>query len=79
MAGLTAAQYAIRFENAKIELFRERPAMAQYLKPGSKMYESTIRARVVRELDGEPMDLILLPEWLSTLCRGNSPAQNLPI
>jgi len=76
---LTEEQYATRFENAKIELFRERPAMAQYLKTGSKMYDSTIRARVIRELDSEPTDLILLPPALSAMCQWHRPAQNLPL
>jgi hypothetical protein len=79
LAALTAAQYQLRFEEAKTRLFGENPSMAALMKTGSKILESTVRARIVRDLDGEPMDLILIPEWLSALCRRNSLAQNLPL
>jgi hypothetical protein len=79
LAVLTQGQYQLRFEQAKARLFREYPSMAGRLKTGSKILQSTIRARVVRDLDGEPMDLILLPPALSATCRWHRPAQNLPI
>ncbi len=79
LVSLTEGQYAARFEKTKTDLFRESPSMALYLKSGSKMFESTIRARVVRELDGEPMDLILLTPALDAMCQWHRPPQNLPL
>jgi hypothetical protein len=79
LALLTERQYQARFEEAKTRLLRENPSMAVLLKTGSKILESTIRARVVRELDSEPRDLILLPPALSAMCQWHRPAQNLPL
>jgi hypothetical protein len=79
LAVLTEGQYQVRFEAAKIALFRESPSIAVLLKTGSKILESTIRARVVRAIDSEPMDLILLPPALSAMCQWHRPAQNLPL
>jgi len=57
LAVLTEAQYAARAAEVKASLFRESPFLSQRWKPGSKLHEQVIRARVIRELDGECMEL----------------------
>jgi hypothetical protein len=76
---LTADQRQSRMETAKANLFLERPILATTWKPESKLHDRMIRSRVIRNLEVEPMDMVLLPPWLSALCRPNSPAQNLPL
>jgi hypothetical protein len=77
---LSAEQYQLRFESAKADLFRDQPFLAQAGKRGSSLVDRNIRARIVRQLEDEPMDLMLIDpttaarySWLST------PAQNLPL
>lgn len=79
MALLTAEQYAARFERAKADLFRENSFLALHWKDGSVMHERTVRARVIRELETEPMELVLLPSWLTALCQQHHQTQNLPL
>ena len=76
---LTEEQYLARFERAKTDLFQEHSFLARNWKDGSKMHEQTVRARIIRELETEPMELVLLPPWLTALCQQPHLAQNLPI
>jgi hypothetical protein len=64
--GLTAEQWAQRFDKTKLALFQETPFLAHSWKKGSKLHESMIRNRMVRDLAVEPMDLLplsVLPNW----------------
>jgi hypothetical protein len=63
LAALTPEQYQARFEKAKLELYAEYPNLAKFVrgKEGSKLHESTIRARMARQLDDETMDLVPAP------------------
>ena len=79
MAVLTEEQYLARFERVKTALFQEHSFLARNWKDGSKMHEQTVRARVIREMENEPMELVLLPAWLTALCQRPHAAQNLPI
>ena len=79
LAVLIEEQYRARFERAKTALFQEHSFLAHNWKDGSKIHEQTVRARVIRELENEPMELMLLPPWLSALCQRPHPAQNLPL
>jgi hypothetical protein len=66
LKGLTAEQYAQRFEKTKLALFQETPFLAHSWKEGSQLHQSMIRNRIVRDLGTEPMDLLplsLLPTW----------------
>lgn len=60
LAALTAEQYRERFERAKRELYTEYPSLAKFVrgKEGSSLHESTIRARMIRQLSSEPMDMV---------------------
>jgi len=79
LALLTQEQYEARFEKTKIAVFRERPAMAQYFKIGSKIHESVIRARMIRELEDEPMDLLVIDPAINwEALRRRRATQNLP-
>jgi hypothetical protein len=79
LAALTAEQYRARFEQAKAALFQQHSFLAQNWKDGSKIHEQTVRSRVIRELEHEPMELVLLPPWLTALCQQSHLAQNLPL
>jgi hypothetical protein len=79
LAVLTEEQYLVRFERAKADLLRENSFLAQNWKDGNKIYEQTVRSRVIRELETEPMELVLLPSWLTALCQSDHPAQDLPL
>lgn len=58
LAALTPEQYQTRFVQAKAELFLQHPFMARQ-KDGSKIHEGAIRARMIRALESEPMDLLI--------------------
>ena len=60
LAALTPEQYQARFEKTKTELLRQHPFLATRWKAGAsiKIQEDMIRARMVRELQNEPMDLL---------------------
>ncbi len=58
LAALTPEQYQARFAQAKAELFLQHPFMARQ-KDGSKIHEGAIRARMIRALESEPMDLLI--------------------
>jgi len=79
LAGLTEEQYRGRFERAKTTLFQEHSFLARNWKDGSKIHEQTVRARVIRELETEPMELVLVQPWLTALCQSPRSAQNLPL
>jgi hypothetical protein len=57
LAVLTKDQLMARFARAKEFLFMENPFLAQRWKEGSAIHEKVIRARIVRELEAEPMEL----------------------
>jgi len=66
LTSLTAQQYQQRFEQTKVILFQETPFLAHSWKEGSSLHESMIRIRMIRDLQGEPMDLLPvshLPSW----------------
>jgi hypothetical protein len=78
---LTGAQYAVRFEQAKCEVFRENPFLAQRWKPDSAIHERTIRLRVFQSLDTEVMDLIpaaWVPAWFQAATGGSPARKNRP-
>ena len=80
LALLSPREFQRRHQNAEADLFRERPFLAVTRSKGSGLVERTIRTRIVRELEDEVMDLMLIDmtmasryPWLS------NPAQNLPL
>jgi hypothetical protein len=75
MAALTEEQYRARFERTKSALFQEHSFLARNWKDGSKMHEQAVRARIIRELETEPMELVLLPPWLTAMCRWQEAVQ----
>jgi len=60
LAALTPEQYQTRFDVAKAEMFKQYPFMAQSFKHNSAIHEGAIRARMIRELNDEPMDLLVV-------------------
>ena len=82
LAVLTDGQYAARAEGIKRTLFQESPFLSQRWKPGSKLHEQMIRARIIKELDTECMDLVpanWLPDWFSALSGMDVTVQNRPL
>ena len=79
VAVLTEEQCLVRFEQAKTAMFQENSFLARNWKDGSKMHERAVRARLIRDLENEPMELVLFPPWLTALCQQSHPAQNLPL
>jgi hypothetical protein len=79
LAVLTPEQYQDRFEKAKTALFEEHSFLARNWKDGSKMHEQAVRSRIIRELETEPMELVILSPWLTALCQRPHLAQNLPL
>ncbi|HEV8413047.1 MAG TPA: replication initiation protein [Bryobacteraceae bacterium] len=77
IVALSKEQYELRFENTKIILLRENLFLAQRQdRIGNSILWQMVRARMIRDLDQEPMELVPLdwmPEWLWHL------AQNLPL
>ena len=67
---LTADQYRLRFEQAKADLFRQNPFLAQRWREASPIHEKMIRSTLLQNLDGEVMDLVpvnfFASWWLST-------------
>jgi hypothetical protein len=79
---LTGAQYAVRFEQAKGELFRENPFLAQHWRPESAIHERMIRLRVLQSLDTEVMDLMpatWVPTWFRAATGGHHARKNRPL
>lgn len=64
LAGLTPEQYQARFERARAELYAEYPKMAQIVRgrENSKLHEGAIRARMIRQLETEEMDLLVITQ-----------------
>ena len=58
LAALTPEQYRELFEKAKAELFDQYPKMAAIFKAHPDRLEETIRVRMIRWLEAEPMDLV---------------------
>jgi hypothetical protein len=79
LAVLTEEQYRARFERTKTALFQEHSFLARNWKDDSKMHQQAVKARIIRELETEPMELVLLPPWLSALCQRPHLAENLPL
>jgi hypothetical protein len=79
LAMLTPEQSQARFERAKAELQIQTPFLTQRWKDGNQTYDRMIRARVIRQLAAEPMDLMIPPTWLTAMTWYTSPAQNLPL
>ncbi len=61
---LTPEQYQARFEQAKADLFAEFPKLQQFIRgrQDSKIHEGMIRSRMIRDLDQEEMDLLMIPQ-----------------
>ncbi len=78
---LTPEQSQARVDKAKAELQSQNPFLARHWKDGSETYDKMIRARVIRALAVEPMDLILIdPDFHAKYpwyCQ--TPTQNLPL
>ena len=75
---LSADQYRTRFEKAKAELFEQNPFLARTWKDGGS-HVKMVRARLIRELAAEPMDLMIPPAWLIALHAQPHLPQNLPL
>jgi hypothetical protein len=79
---LTCTQYAVRFEQAKAEVFRESPFLAQHWKPDSAIHARMIRLRLLQTLDTEVMDLMpatWVPAWFQAATRGSLSPKNRPL
>ena len=66
LALLSPREFQRRHENAEADLFRERPFLAATRSKGSGLVHRTIRTRIVRELEDEVMDLMLIDATLTT-------------
>jgi hypothetical protein len=76
VASLTKEQYDLCFESTRIVLLRENKFLAERQSRAGGMLSQMIRARMIRDLDQEPMELMTvdwMPEWLRHL------AQKLPL
>ena len=76
IASLTKEQYDLRFEGTRIALLRENKFLANRKDQVGSILFQMVRAKMIRDLDQEPMELLPLnsmPEWLRHL------AQNLPL
>jgi hypothetical protein len=62
LAALTAEQYKARFEQAQAELYAQFPKLAQFVRgrEGSQIHEGMIRTRMIRKLEHEDMDLLVI-------------------
>jgi hypothetical protein len=60
LSGLTTEQSAVRFERLKAEMMIQNPFLARHWKTGGQGQEKMVRARLVRELANEPMDLMII-------------------
>ena len=78
LALLSPEEFQRRREHAEADLFRERPFLAVLRSKGSGLVDRTIRTRIVRELEVEVMDLILIDATVTTHYPWlANPAQNL--
>lgn len=77
---LSDEERIVRLEKAKAILFEESPFLASVSKGDSKIHEKMIRARVIRDLETEPMDLLFCdPGLLTKYLWYKSSAQNLRV
>ena len=62
LAGLTPEQYQVRFEQARAEVMRQSSGLASLLvkRSGTKLEEVRVRSFMIRQLEYEPMDLLVL-------------------
>jgi Initiator Replication protein len=60
LACLTPEQYEIRFESTKEILFRAQPFLARIGTGGSKLHQRAVRARMIRDLEREVMELVVV-------------------
>ena len=72
LALLTPQQYRVRFEQAKAELFRRIPFLANHSRPSGKLEQGMVQSHIIRQLGQETMDLIpmealALPESLAKI------------
>jgi hypothetical protein len=58
LAALSAEQLDLRFEQAKADLFRDQPFLAHTRSSGSHLVGRAVRARLVRDLEAQSMDLL---------------------
>jgi hypothetical protein len=58
LAMLTGEQYEVRYQRSKAEVVQQQPFLAA--KNGSFILTEMIRSRIVRQLDKEPMDLLIV-------------------
>ena len=80
LAAMSAEQYQRRYENAKAEVFREKPFLATIRTTRSGLVDRTIRTRIMRELEGEPLDIIIFDPMLTSRYPWlEHPAQDLPL
>jgi hypothetical protein len=80
LAAMSAEQYQCRYEKARAEVFREKPFLATTRTTRSGLVERTIRTRIVRELEGEPLNLMVFDPTLTRRYPWlDHPAQNLPL
>ena len=80
LSGLSPDQYDRRLESAKADLFREQPFLDHAGKRGSSLVARNIRARIVRQLEYEPMSLMPIDAGMvSGYPWFFPPAQNLPL
>ena len=64
LAALTPEQYQARFEKTKAGLYAEYPKLAQIVRgrEDSKLHEDMIRSRMIRQLEIEDMDLLVVEQ-----------------
>ncbi len=61
LAALTPEQYKARFAQAQAAMVRQYPAMGRLLsQQGSNLHEKTVRGWMIRQLQDEPMDLLVI-------------------
>ena len=61
LAALTPEQYKARFAQAQAAMVRQYPAMGRLLsQQGSQLHEKTVRGWMIRQLQDEPMDLLVI-------------------
>jgi hypothetical protein len=76
LAALIPEQLQARLQNAQAEFRKENSFLSRHWKEGNQTQDKMLRARVIRELGAEPMELMpmaCMPEWARNL------AQNLPL
>ena len=71
LAVLTVEQYALRSVRVREEVLKQNPAMVRFVrKEESGIVDKIVRSRIVRELESEPMEFLVIssmPEWIGIL------------